>query len=240
MQADNSILQIDTNLFRADNTGDRKPIWITESNLGRRRANNYITVYLDVYDPPSLAGTITYIFLPTNGGTYRYKDTGEIITTGRWELSSETVYFPVANIRTNDPDDWTVIIPETVSELPPGMVIDSITGEIAGRVPYQSAVTKTYQFTVQAINYPATLSSLVYTVLLGSWSSTFNYTIGQAVRYGDFIYIAIQSSRNQFPNALDSIYWTKGVSTVEKIFNIDIIGEIESSNFSRWFRNQIK
>ena len=229
LQADNSILQIDTNLFRADNTGDRKPIWITESNLGRRRANNYITVYLDVYDPPSLAGTITYIFLPTNGGTYRYKDTGEIITTGRWELSLETVFFPVSNIRTRDPDDWTVIIPETVSELPPGMVIDSITGEIAGKVPYQSAVTKTYQFTVQAINYPATLSSLAYTVLLGSWSSTFNYTIGQAVRYGDFIYIAVQSSRNQFPDVLDSIYWTKGVSTVEKIFSIDIIGEIESS-----------
>jgi len=44
LQADNSIVQVDTNLFRADNTGDRVPIWITESNLGRWRANNYLTV----------------------------------------------------------------------------------------------------------------------------------------------------------------------------------------------------
>jgi hypothetical protein len=229
LKADNSIVQVDTNLFRADNTGDRQPIWITESYLGRRRANNYITVYLDVYDPPSLSGTITYLFLPTNGGTYQLKDTGEIITNGRWEISSETVYFPVSNIRTRDPDDWTVVLPETDSELPPGMAIDSITGEIAGKVPYQSSVTKTYTFTVQAINYPATLSTLSYTVLLGSWLSTRRYTIGQAVRYGDFIYIATQENTNQFPDALDSIYWTKGVSTVEKIFTIDIIGEIESS-----------
>jgi hypothetical protein len=229
LRADNSIVQVDTNLFRADNTGDRQPIWITESYLGRRRANNYITVYLDVYDPPSLSGTITYIFLPTNGGTYQLKDTGEIITNGRWELSSETVYFPRSNVRTRDPDDWTVISAETVSELPPGMAIDSITGEIAGKVPYQSAVTRPYTFTVQAINYPATLSLLAYTVLLGTWNSTRTYVIGQAVRYDGFIYIATQESRNQIPDTLDSVYWTKGVSTVEKIFTLDIIGEIESS-----------
>jgi hypothetical protein len=229
LQADNSIVQVDTNLFRADNTGDRQPIWITESYLGRRRANNYITAYLDVYDPPSLSGTITYIFLPTNGGTYQLKDTGEIITNGRWEISRETVFFPKSNIRTRDTDDWIVILPETDSELPPGMTLDSITGEIAGRVPYQSAVTKNYKFTIQAVNYPATLSTLSYTVLLGAWSSTRRYTIGQAVRYGEFIYISTQANQNQFPDALDSIYWTKGVSTVEKIFNIDIIGEIESS-----------
>ena len=229
LKADNSIVQVDTNLFRADNTADRQPIWITESYLGRRRANNYITVYLDVYDPPSLSGTITYIFLPTNGGTYQLKDTGEIITNGRWELSSETVYFPRSNVRTRDTDDWIVISAETVSELPPGMAIDSITGEIAGKVPYQSAVTRPYTFTVQAINYPATLSLLAYTVLLGTWNSTRTYVIGQAVRYDGFIYIATQESRNQIPDTLDSIYWTKGVSTVEKIFTLDIIGEIESS-----------
>jgi hypothetical protein len=66
LQADNSIIQVDTNLFRADNTDYRVPLWITESNLGRYRANNYVTIYLDVYDPPSLTGTITYFLLSTN------------------------------------------------------------------------------------------------------------------------------------------------------------------------------
>ena len=191
LQADNSIVQVDTNLFRADNTGDRVPIWITESNLGRWRANNYLTVYLDVYDPPSLAGTITYILLETN------------------------------------PDG-------SPSQLPPGMVLDSITGEIAGRVPYQSAVTKRYSFTMQAVNYPATLNELTYTVLLGTWNETVNYKIGQAVRYPGpggtiFVYICIKNNLNQVPNTIDSIYWSRGVSTAEKTFYIDIIGEIESA-----------
>jgi hypothetical protein len=191
LQADNSIIQIDTNLFRADNTGDRVPIWITESNLGRRRANNYLTVYLDVYDPPSLAGTITYILLE------------------------------------NNPDG-------SPSQLPPGMSLDSITGEIAGRVPYQAAVTKRYTFTMQAVNYPATINQLVYTVLLGNWNSTTNYQVGQAVRYPGpggtiFVYVCIKNNINQVPNVVDSIYWSRGVSTAEKTFYIDIIGEIESA-----------
>jgi len=191
LQADNSIVQVDTNLFRADNTGDRLPIWITESNLGRWRANNYLTVYLDVYDPPSLSGTITYILLPTN------------------------------------PDG-------SASILPPGMALDSITGEIAGRVPYQAAVTKRYSFTMQAVNYPATLNELTYTVLLGNWNSTVSYKVGQAVRYPGpggtiFVYICIKNNLNQVPNAVDSIYWSRGVSTAEKTFYIDIIGEIESA-----------
>jgi hypothetical protein len=69
LQADNSIVQVDTNLFQADTSSNRTPIWITQSNLGRFRANNYVTIYLDVYDPPTLTGTITYFLLPTNADT---------------------------------------------------------------------------------------------------------------------------------------------------------------------------
>jgi hypothetical protein len=183
LQADNSILQVDTNLFQADNTGDRVPLWITESNLGRFRANNYVTIYLDVYDPPSLEGTITYFLLDTN------------------------------------PDS-------SVSTLPPGMELDTITGEIAGRVPYQAAITKTYQFTMQAVNFPTRLASENYT-LVGDWSSTTTYVTNQAVRYQGFIYVCLQEHRNVVP--VEGPYWDLGVSTTAKTFTVDIIGEIESA-----------
>jgi hypothetical protein len=183
LQADNSIIQVDTNLFRADNTDYRIPLWITESNLGRYRANNYVTIYLDVYDPPSLTGTITYFLLSTN------------------------------------PD-------QTASQLPPGMVLDTITGEIAGRVPYQSAITKTYNFTMQAVNFPATLADINYT-LVGDWSSTVIYKENQAVRYRGFIYVCLREHRNITP--VNGDYWNLGVSTAEKTFTVDIIGEIESA-----------
>ena len=183
LKANNSIVQVDTNLFRADNTAFRIPLWITESDLGRRRANNYVTIYLDVYDPPTLSGSIAYFLLPQN------------------------------------PDGSSSIIP-------PGMELDTVTGEIAGRVPYQSAITKTYQFTMLAVDFPTSLADLNYT-LVGNWNSTTTYRVNQAVRYRGLIYICIQTHRNITP--ADGPFWILGVATAEKTFTIDIIGEIESS-----------
>ena len=183
LQADNSILQVDTNLFQADATGDRVPLWITESNLGRFRADNYLTIYLDVYDPVSLSGTITYFLLATN------------------------------------PDG-------SASVIPPGLVLDTITGELAGRVPYQAAITKTYQFTMQAVNFPSSLADINYTIV-GDWTSTRIYKENEAVRYLGFVYICLQENRNVVP--VDGTTWELGVATAEKTFTVDIIGEIESA-----------
>lgn len=66
LKADNNILEVDTNLFQADASSERVPFWITDSYLGRYRSNNYITVFLDVYNPPSLPGVISYFFVSEN------------------------------------------------------------------------------------------------------------------------------------------------------------------------------
>jgi hypothetical protein len=184
LTADNTLLQVDTNLFQASGDDTRKPIWITESNLGRIRANNYVTIFLDVYDPPSLEGTIIYFKLPSN------------------------------------PDG-------SASEFPPGMTLDQVTGDIAGRVPYQSAVTKHYQFTLQAVNFPPILFDENYD-LVGDWSATVSYQQNQAVRYQGFIWLCIEPHRNRRPE-IGSAFWDPGVSTAEKTFTVDIIGEIESA-----------
>jgi hypothetical protein len=60
-RADTTIMKVGTNTFTADNTYLRKPIWITPKYLGRKRANNYITVFLDTYDSNTLQGPIGYI-----------------------------------------------------------------------------------------------------------------------------------------------------------------------------------
>ena len=184
LQSDNSIMQVDTNLFRSDNTGDRVPIWITDSYLGRYRADNYVTVFLDVYDPPSLSGVITYFLLSTN------------------------------------PDDGSPSI------LPPGLQLDTITGELAGRVPYQNAVTKTYKFTMQAIDFPASLATTTY-IYVGDWNSTREYSPDEAVTYLGFIFIALEKNRNVIP--VEGVTWNQAVATAEKTFTLDIIGEIESA-----------
>jgi len=184
LQADNTLVQVDTNLFQADASRDRTPLWITDSYLGKFRANNFLTIFLDVYDPPSLSGSITYFLLDEN------------------------------------PDGSPSAIPE-------GMTLDATTGEIAGVVPYQAAVTRNYKFTMQAVNFPVTLADANYT-LVGDWSSIRIYQVNEAVRYLGFIYICKKIHRNVLPDE-DPTTWELGVSTSEKTFNLDLIGEIESA-----------
>ena len=185
LQADNNLLEVDTNLFQADASSNRYPLWITESNLGRYRANNYVYIDIDVYDPPTLTGTINIIFVAEN------------------------------------PDG-------SPSELPPGMTLDTTTGDIAGIVPYQASVTKTYKFTLLAVNIPRDLPSS-YT-LVGDWRSNRVYTVDEAVRYDGKVYIALQPNKNRTP--AENEFWTTGTTSVEKTFSIDIIGELESN--IRW------
>ena len=108
LRADNTIMKAATGLFTADNTFLRNPIWLTSGNLGVKRANNYTTIYLDVYDPNALLGEISYNLQPFN-------------------------------------DDGTESI------IPEGLELDGLTGELAGTIPYQPAVSKEYKFTVEAL-----------------------------------------------------------------------------------------
>ena len=114
LRSDNTIMQVGTGTFQADISHIRVPIWITPSDFGYRRANNYVTLILDIIDPNTLSGVVSYYLKTTN-------------------------------------DD------NTPSILPPGLELDATTGEIAGRVPYQPAVTKEYNFTIaaQRIGYDA-------------------------------------------------------------------------------------
>lgn len=46
------------------------------------------------------------------------------------------------------------------SELPPGLELDSRTGEITGRLPYQPAITKDYKFTIKATRFTGDTETL--------------------------------------------------------------------------------
>jgi hypothetical protein len=108
------------------------------------------------------------------------------------------------------------------------MSLDTTTGNIAGSVPYQSRVSKTYTFTMQAVDFPISLADLNYT-LLGNWSNSISYLENQAVRYNGIIYVCLQKNENQLPNAVGSVFWQSTVATAEKTFTIEIIGEIDSA-----------
>ena len=71
-RADNTMMQIGTGIFTADITHIRVPVWLTPSNFGFRRANNYVTLVLDVIDPNTLSGVPSYYLKATNVMVAKY------------------------------------------------------------------------------------------------------------------------------------------------------------------------
>jgi len=65
-RTDNTLMQVGTGIFTADNTFIRTPIWLTPSDLGYRRANNYVTLLLEILDINSIIGVVTYSLEDTN------------------------------------------------------------------------------------------------------------------------------------------------------------------------------
>lgn len=183
LRSDNTIMQLATGLFTADNTYLRAPVWLTPSDLGYRRANNYVTLFLDVYDPTSNQGIISF------------------------------------TVKKSNADGST-------SALPPGMSIDSTTGEIAGRIPYQPAVTTEYKFTIEALRQ------------LGSTASTttqsFANNIGVGQTWSGANNIAFTDFADSLFNGLGATGWivfneipiTEADSGDNKSYKaIDVIGK---------------
>jgi hypothetical protein len=190
LKSDNTIVQVDTNVFQASSSSNRSPLWVTESNLGRVRANNYLTIFLEVYRAPGISGTLLFFLQDKN------------------------------------PDGSN-------SVLPSGLSLDQITGEIAGKVPYQRAVTISNQFTVLAANFLVDILTLDYN-LRGAWSVLATYAKNDAVLYNNILWICVQPHQSRQPNE-QPLYWNSSAALSEKTFTIDLIGEIES--YIEWVSN---
>lgn len=117
LRADNTIMQVANGVFTADNTHIRTPIWVTPSDLGFRRADNYQTIYLETINPPTLSGAVGYT---------------------------------LDNLNSDG----------SVSELPRGLELDGDTGIVAGRIPYQPAITEDYKFTVRATRFTGDIDTV--------------------------------------------------------------------------------
>ena len=145
-RADTTVMKIGTGVFSADNTHIRVPIWLTPRDFGYRRANNYVTLILDVIDPNTLTGVVSYYQTSLN-------------------------------------DD------NTPSILPPGLTLDTTTGEIAGRVPYQPAVTIEYKFTIaaQRIGYDIDSVQLIEYMYEGADPGTVQIKVSKFDEYAEYV-----------------------------------------------------
>ena len=195
LRADNTLMQVGTGVFTADNTFVRTPIWLTPRDLGVRRANNYVTLFLDIIDPNSLIGVVSYSLEETN----------------------------------DDGSD---------SVLPPGTTLDISSGEIAGVVPYQPAVTREYKFTVKATRFTANTSEVAESKktfvvrLLGEVESTINWLTNADLGDIPSNYISILSVKAETTVPDATLIYTlesgKLPPGLDLSFDGEIIGKINS------------
>lgn len=175
--------------YTVDATYVRAPIWVTASDLGTKRANNYQTFKLDTYGGIDL-GPIVYELDLVNPKTYgqayttlttenkigrnlvRIKSvTGIAPTTNKKiclknyvENADDTVY-TITNVSAVSSSEYiltvtpnlthaipngTNIAAGTLSLIPTGMQFDPGSAEVFGVLPYQPAITKSWEFTVSA------------------------------------------------------------------------------------------
>jgi poly(3-hydroxybutyrate) depolymerase len=95
LRADNTIMQIGTGIFTADNTFIRTPMWLTPADLGYKRANNYVTIFLDVFDPNALVGELRYVLKNTNpDNTTSTIPPGMTLDVTTGEIAGRVPYMP--------------------------------------------------------------------------------------------------------------------------------------------------
>ena len=243
-RADNESLTDDTGLFTADATYLRAPIWLTPSNLGTYRANNYVTVMLDTYDTENVIYSFEYVnsevlatskqLTVTDNVVESYSLTiynaltepqvgyyvsfSGVVNGGTDELHYITHVDKISNetyrltlytkLEVTIPDESVFLI-GTKSKLPPGMSFNQETAEIFGRVPYQPAITTTYNFTVTAKRVSLTneiaRSSRKFTInLIGEVDSviTWNTDSNLGTINANFISTLCVNATSTIPNAI--------------------------------------
>lgn len=93
-RSDTLSISVDTETFISSATYLRAPLWLTTGNLGIRRANNYITIPLEVYDPNKFSGTVTYKIINNADSTESRLPPGMSIDSSNSVLFGKVPYQP--------------------------------------------------------------------------------------------------------------------------------------------------
>ena len=129
----------------------------------------------------------------------------------------------------------TILYLGTASVLPPGMQFDYTSAEVFGVLPYQTAITKTYYFTIKAtrslLNNQSVSSKRTFNVvILGEIDSTINFITGSSLGPIGANYVStlkIEASTT-LPDAQLLYYKVSGILPPGLTLNLDgeIVGKV--------------
>ena len=219
LRADNVIMQVGTGIFTADNTYLRTPIWLTPSDLGVRRANNFVTLFLDVLDPNDIAGIVTYDLLSVNDdgsrselppGTIFDRNTGEIFGRVPYQPAITREYKFTINARRIESGANTVQLQQ--------FAVDAV-----AKNSTEIKINKLGSLSSKAIGRTFSISGLSYTVeSIDTISAEFDIVTIDQPLFEDL------SQGAEIDLGLVTIA-SQEISESSKTFTVRLIGEIDST-----------
>ena len=93
-RSDTLSISVDTETFISSATYLRAPLWLTTGNLGIKRANNYVTIPLEVYDPNKYSGTVSYSLINNSDATPSVLPPGMSLDASNGVLFGKVPYQP--------------------------------------------------------------------------------------------------------------------------------------------------
>lgn len=93
-RSDTLSISADTETFISSATYLRAPLWLTTGNLGIKRANNYVTIPLEVYDPNKYSGTVSYSLINNSDATPSVLPPGMSLDASNGVLFGKVPYQP--------------------------------------------------------------------------------------------------------------------------------------------------
>lgn len=231
-RADNTIMQTGNEMFSADNTFVRTPIWLTPGNLGFRRANNYVTLFLDVIDTSTLSGFLGYNLEDFNDdgtasitppGLRLDGNTGELAGIVPYQPSVTREYkFTVKATRYTGPDNRTPItikIFETVNSGATGTM--SISGEL--RPITDVKIYKDTNLPV-LLNQTFTIKGTTYRIIQVNDSNLSHDVIRLSKPLVSFL-----AKDSEYTDNILTGTATLNVADKRKTFTVKLLGEVDST-----------
>ena len=206
-RADNTTWLNDNGLFTADATYLRAPIWVTSSNLGYARANNYLTVFIDTYD--------------TSNVFYNLNEVNSQIpaTTLQKTISDNvagSVFLTITNVKTlPTADQWLILNPLG------GTKYQILNVESLGNSEYRLTLSTALESNVvdNELFYIGTLSIL---------PPGLSFDVQSAELYGVLPYQPAVTKNYNFSITAYRYSDTGELAWSARMFTISVLGEVES------------
>lgn len=225
LRADNTIMQVGNGAFTADSTYLRAPIWLSASNLGVRRANNYVTILLDTFDPNPAIGPVKYELRTLNPDlTPSVLPDGLFLDTATGEIFGFVPYQPAITKEYTFTLDAVKYDKEDLSEVEVTIVVG------------QDAVVGQNFLRISPLNREDVDLIIGDTIRIGPSVYTIDSYISQRVIGGEFAEIKLKE--NLLTNVIDGLIIRKNYfvsSSTEfstqrssKTFTIATLGEVDS------------